>query len=376
MKILITGGAGFIGSHLSLDLINCGHCVTVIDSLSTQIHGEQPDEDSYTYRMIKDKVRVIAQSFISEELLRDELKETEIVIHLASETGTGQSMYELARYNYINVYGTALLLECLKKYPNKVRQFYLSSSRSIYGEGKYFSEKEGIIYPDLRREETLSKGNFAVGYNDDFSVKPLPTDEESKIHPISIYGLTKKHQEDLVLLALKNTTIQPIIFRFQNVYGPGQSLKNPYTGVLSVFSTLARENKKIDIYEDGLESRDFVFISDIIQAFNCCLNNNITNDNAIFNVGFSKMTTITEVAEILVKLFNSKSSISVSGNYRLGDIRHNYADISKIQKLGFQPNVNIEMGLKLFYDWVILQPQTDNYYEKSVQEMKKFGIFK
>jgi dTDP-L-rhamnose 4-epimerase len=269
MKILITGGAGFIGSHLSLDLINCGHSVTVIDSLSPQIHGEQPDKDSYTYRMIKDKVRVITQSFISEELLKEELKETEIVIHLASETGTGQSMYELARYNYINVYGTALLLECLKKYPNKVRQFYLSSSRSIYGEGKYFSEKEGIIYPDLRKEETLSKGNFAVGYNDDFSIKPLPTDEESKIHPISIYGLTKKHQEDLVLLALKNTTIQPIIFRFQNVYGPGQSLKNPYTGVLSVFSTLARENKKIDIYEDGIESRDFVFISDIIQAFNC-----------------------------------------------------------------------------------------------------------
>lgn len=376
MNILITGGAGFIGAHLSLDLIQSGHKVTIIDCLNPQVHGDNPIETSYTYNLIKNSAKVVIESYISEDLLRDELIDKDIVIHLASETGTGQSMYEIARYNYVNVYGTALLLECLKKYPNNVSKFFLTSSRSIYGEGKYWSEKYGFVFPEQRVEKNLSSGNFQVSFKDDFNIIPVATNESSMIHPISIYGLTKKHQEEIVLLALKDTKIQPIIFRFQNVYGPGQSLQNPYTGVLSVFSNLCIQNKDIDIYEDGLESRDFIFISDIISAFQCCLAPIVPLEPLVLNVGSSRLTTILKVAEILINLFKSNSKIRISGNYRLGDIRHNYADIEKIMELGFVPRIDIEEGLKHFYEWVINQPLVSNGYDKSVAEMKKFGIFK
>lgn len=372
-NVLITGGAGFIGSNLSLKLIDKGCRVTVLDNLSPQIHSD----DSPLYNSIKDRVNFIKGTVLSYDDWKKALKDVDVVVHLAAETGTGQSMYEIENYTDVNIKGTSIFLDILANEEHSIKKMIIASSRAIYGEGKYECSKHGLVYPNERLDTDMSKEDFNVKCpvcSED--VKLLATDEDSKIHPSSIYGITKQVQEQMFLLMGKTLGIPAVAFRYQNVYGAGQSLSNPYTGILSIFSTRIKNGNDINIFEDGKESRDFVYIDDIVDATILGIEKDEA-DFEIFNVGLGEAIDVLTVAKTLVDEYKSSSKITVSGNYRLGDIRHNYADLTKIKdKLGFVPKVSFSEGIKRFTSWVDQQVVVEDKYEKSIVEMKEKGLYK
>lgn len=375
-NVLITGGAGFIGSNLALKLIEKGYQVTVLDNLSPQIHGDNPTETSPLYLSIKDKVKFIHGTVTSKSDWEEALKDQDAIVHYAAETGTGQSMYEVEKYVDVNINGTALMLNLLVNGSYNVKKVVVASSRSIYGEGKYISKELGAVYPTQRESIHMDQGDFEVKYPNSSALTLVGTDEESKIHPSSVYGITKQNQEQMVLTVCPTVGIAGVAFRYQNVYGPGQSLKNPYTGILSIFSTQIKNGNNINIFEDGLESRDFVYIDDVVDATILGLEKEEAN-NQVFNVGTGVATNVLTVANELVKNYGVDVAINVSGNYRLGDIRHNYADLTKINKLlGFSPKVSFEAGLKNFAEWVNTQEVQEDKYQKSIDEMKAKGLYK
>ena len=328
-NVLITGGAGFIGSNLALKLISKGYAVTVLDNLSPQIHGDNPEETSPLYLSIKDKVKFIHGTVTNKEDWEEALKDQDAIVHYAAETGTGQSMYEVEKYVDVNINGTALMLNLLVNGAYNIKKVVVASSRSIYGEGKYISKELGAVYPTQRTAEFMDGKDFEVKYPGSSALTLVGTDEESKIHPSSVYGITKQNQEQMVLTVCPTIGIAGVAFRYQNVYGPGQSLKNPYTGILSIFSTQIKNSNDINIFEDGKESRDFVYIDDVVDATILGLEKDEAN-NQVFNVGTGVAVDVLTVAKELVKNYGVNVSINVSGNYRLGDIRHNYADLTKI----------------------------------------------
>ncbi|MBC8267000.1 MAG: NAD-dependent epimerase/dehydratase family protein [Flavobacteriales bacterium] len=374
-NILITGGAGFIGSNLTKKLVQKSYNVTILDNLSKQIHGN--NQDSPLYQSIKDKATFIKGDVRNKADWQKALKSQDAVIHLAAETGTGQSMYEISKYNEVNIMGTSHLLDILANQEHTVQKVIIASSRSIYGEGKYECNLHGVVYPNEREDKNMASQIFesiCTKCKNQLSVKP--TDENSKIHPASIYGITKHQQEQMVLLMGKTLNIPAVALRYQNVYGPGQSLSNPYTGILSIFSTRILNGNNIDIYEDGKESRDFVYISDVVDATILALEKSEAN-HQIFNVGSGVATTVSEVAETLKSLYQSDVEISISKKYRLGDIRHNYADLTKIKKdLGFKPTFDFKTGITNFVAWVKTQKINEDKYEESLNELKQKGLIK
>lgn len=376
-NILITGGAGFIGSGLALYLIDNGYTVTILDNLSQQIHGEDPEKSSPLYLSIKDKVRFVKGTVTSRADWETAIADNEVIVHLAAETGTGQSMYQIEHYAQVNIGGTALMLDILANKKTAVKKVVIASSRAIYGEGKYISKELGAVYPKHRIAADMDNGQFEVTYPGvNGPLKLVATDEESKIHPSSVYGITKQNQEQMVMTVCPTLGIAPVAFRYQNVYGPGQSLTNPYTGILSIFSTLVLNNKPVNIFEDGKESRDFVFITDVIRATFLGIEKEEANGQ-VFNVGTGIPTTVQEVAEGLIKLYGKDVPVHISGNYRLGDIRHNYADMQKIEQLlGFRPAVSFAEGLRQFTEWVKAQEVKTSRYDESIAEMKAKGLMK
>ncbi|MFW1773980.1 NAD-dependent epimerase/dehydratase family protein [Acinetobacter seifertii] len=375
-NVLITGGAGFIGSNLALKLISKGYNVTVLDNLSPQIHGDNPEKSSPLFLSIKNKVKFILGTVTNKSDWELALKDQDAIIHLAAETGTGQSMYEVQKYVDVNINGTALMLDLLVNNSYPVKKVIVASSRSIYGEGKYISKELGVVYPTQRTADYMDQKDFEVKYSGSSELELVATDEDSKIHPSSVYGITKQNQEQMVLTVCSSMGIAGVAFRYQNVYGPGQSLKNPYTGILSIFSTQIKNGNKINIFEDGKESRDFVYIDDVVDATILGLEKEEAN-NQVFNVGTGIATSVLTVADQLVKNYNIDVPIIISGNYRLGDIRHNYADLSKIKKyLGFEPKVSFEVGIKEFSKWVNTQEIQEDRYQQSINEMKEKGLYK
>lgn len=372
-NILVTGGAGFIGIKMSLRLIEKGYNVTILDNLSEQIHGK----DATLPEVLADKVNFIKGDVRSKEDWKRALKNQDAVIHLAAETGTGQSMYEISKYTDVNINGTANMLDILTNEEHSIKKMIVASSRAIYGEGKYNCEEHGYIYPEARLEKDMSQGNFELKCP--YCGKTLElaaTDENSKIHPTSIYGITKQNQEQMVLVVGKSLNIPAVAFRYQNVFGPGQSLSNPYTGILSIFSTRIKNNNDINIFEDGKESRDFVFVDDVVEATILGLEKESANYE-VFNVGSGIPTDVITVTNTLLKAYDSSSKVEISGNYRLGDIRHNYADLTKAKDLlGFVPNVSFEEGMQLFVNWVNDQDVKEDRYEQSIIEMKEKGLYK
>ena len=377
-NVLITGGAGFIGANLTNRLIDEGYRVTVLDNLLPQIHGDYPEETSQLYRSVKDKTKFIMGSVTSRADLEVAIAGQDLIIHLAAETGTGQSMYDIAHYTNVNIEGTALLLDCLANSEHSVRKIIFSSSRAIYGEGKYWKSDVGYVYPGHRDDDDMKAGNFEV-YDgpDKLPLIPIATDEESKIHPSSVYGITKHNQEQLIMTICPVINIAAVSFRFQNVYGPGQSLNNPYTGILSIFSTLIRNGREINIFEDGKETRDFVYIDDVVDAIILGIEKEEAN-NEVFNVGTGVPTNVlTVVQELITNYEKPTAQFKITGNYRLGDIRHNFADITKIQRaLGFQPKYTFREGLKNFCGWVNTQQAGADHYFHSIEVMKQKGMFK
>lgn len=376
MNILVTGGAGFIGSSIVEKLAqDKKNVITVLDELTEQIHGYDP-LNSYLYKKIEGKCNFIRGDIRDYSVVEKAVSGCDCIIHLAAETGTGQSMYQINRYNEVNIMGTSNIFQAISNTKTKIKKIVLSSSRSVYGEGKYECMQHGVIYPKSRTVEDMQRGDFSMHCPICHkTLKLVPTDEDSKVMPNSLYAFTKYAQEKMIETMCRAMNIEYTIFRFQNVYGVGQSLKNPYTGILSIFSTLLLESKKINIFEDGLESRDFVNVEDVAEAVIKSLDVQSSNGE-IINLGSGKGTTVLEIEQMLKKMYNSNSDVRVTGDFRVGDIAHNIADITKAKKiLGFEPKVGLEEGLREFSQWVLEQDMDNSNYEHSLNEMEETGMF-
>jgi dTDP-L-rhamnose 4-epimerase len=375
MNLLITGGAGFIGTHLTRRLLREGCAVSVLDNFSSQVHADAqelaPDLIAH--------VRLFHGDVRNRELVSRAMDKQDVIVHLAAETGTGQSMYEVRRYQDTNIGGTATILDVLvNDKPHNVQKIVVASSRAMYGEGQYRCAQHGAIYSGPRRLERLLAGKYdpvcPLCQNE---CVPTATSEECPMSPLSFYGLTKQVQEDMVVMFAQTCGISSYALRYQNVYGPGQSLSNPYTGILAIFSGLAQSKSRIQIFEDGQESRDFVFIDDVVEAtwrF-------IAEERDIsgrYNVGTGERTTVLQVAKEIARYFSSDSEISITGAFRQGDIRHNFADLSKTRAaIGFAPRCAFSEGLAEFLNWAGdrdgHQPEA---YKSSLREMAERGLLR
>lgn len=372
-NVLITGGAGFIGSRLARALYDNGYDIRVLDNFSPQVHALDALQSS-----LCGKIELVKADVRDRDAMRLALAGMDTVVHLAAETGTGQSMYEIERYFSVNVQGTATLLDLLQNDScgETVRTVVVASSRAIYGEGAYHCSKHGTVYPDQRERVQMAAGHFEPFCPQcGAQVSLLPTTERAPFKPMSVYGLTKQVQEQAVLMFARTRGINAFALRYQNVYGPGQSLKNPYTGILAVFSNLARQDQPIEIYEDGEESRDFVYIDDVVEATVRCVNYSGQFVGAL-NIGSGQATNVMSVAQEIKQYFDSKSSIEVTGAFRVGDIRHNIADVSLARNvLGFVPEVSFKQGLANFLGWASGEPVEDkSAYLRSVGELAAKGL--
>tara|TARA_B110000003_G_scaffold250707_1_gene263945 strand:- start:147 stop:1028 length:882 start_codon:yes stop_codon:yes gene_type:complete len=286
-------------------------------------------------------------------------------------------MYEISKYEEVNVGGTLNIIEFLLQNKNNVKKIIVASSRSTYGEGAYRCNQHGDVFPQERREEDMLNGFFEprCPVCNEF-VSSIPTQESTPLNPLSYYAITKQVQEQMVLMYAKVLGISAFALRYQNVYGPGQSLINPYMGIIAIFSTLARNNDEIRIFEDGLESRDFVYVDDVVNATWKCIDPS-KEGIASYNVGSGVSTSVNEVAQEIVKFFNSDSKIVTTGEFRTGDIRHNYADLTKIAKaLNYTPSWSFSDGLKSFLDWTSNQPYESISFNKSLLELSEKGLLK
>ena len=371
--VLVTGGAGFIGSHLVPALVRQGHSVRVLDSLAPQIHGEMPEGLGWLSGARGIEFR--RGSVTDRAALLAALDGVSAVIHLASETGTGQSMYEIARYCDRNVQGTAVLMDILAQEKGlAVDRVLIASSRSVYGEGAYVraDAPDGPrITPPARSAGALRARRWdPVCPDTGAALVAVPTREDDRTAPSSIYAATKLMQEDLVRIACDSLGLGHAILRLQNVYGEGQSLKNPYTGILSIFSTRVRRGLDLPIFEDGAESRDFVHVSDVAAAFAAALDRP-DPVNAVINVGSGRKTSVMEVAAALSRAFGAEPDLRVTGEYRLGDIRHNYADTGRLAGLlDCAPRIDLDTGLGRFAAWVESQPLPEDRLAAANSELK------
>lgn len=373
MNVIITGGAGFIGTHLARRLLREGCAVTILDSFTPQIHGA----DGNLPADLRDEVRLVRADVRDRDRFHAALDGQETVVHLAAETGTGKSMYDILEYEEVNVRGTAVLVDYLVNCStSKVRRIVMASSRAIYGEGKYRCEEHDVVYPAVRSKEQMLAGRFEpLCPSCGRACVMLPTDEGAKIHPVSFYGLTKQVQEQMALLYGETLGLSVYGLRYQNVYGPGQSLLNPYTGVLAIFSGLARKNLPINVFEDGQESRDFVYIDDVVEATWRAIAAE-GERREVYNVGSGVSTSILAIAQRIVAALGSSSTITVTGDFRLGDIRHNKADIGRmVRELGVTPRWSFDEGLAKFLEWAAAREAASLAYEESLQEMSKVNLF-
>jgi dTDP-L-rhamnose 4-epimerase len=369
---LVTGGAGFIGSHLIPELLRGGFEVRVFDSLAPQVHGALPQGLDW---LSDGTVEFIRGSITCPDDVQRALDRVGAVVHLAAETGTGQSMYQIARYNEVNCQGMANLLDVLaNNKKHRVERIVLASSRSIYGEGAYICEwcAPGTrVYPNSRSADALATHHWdPVCVHCGGGLTAVPTREDDPARPASIYAATKFAQEDLVRVACSSLGIGYAIMRLQNVYGERQSLNNPYTGIVSIFSTRIRRGLHLPIFEDGLETRDFVHVEDVANAFVAALRCETAINSAV-NVGRGVKTTVAAIAEQLSIAFGATPNLVVTGQYRLGDIRHNCADVGLLdQLLGCVPRIDLATGLGRFAAWVATQPLPEDRLEAANAELR------
>ncbi len=372
MRILITGGAGFIGLAVARRLLISGHIVTVVDNFQPQIHGAS----NSLPRDLAADVRLIRGDIADRAVWIEALKGQAALIHLAAETGTGQSMYEVERYHRTNLTGTAILLDLLaNRAAIGLERLVVASSRAVYGEGAYACSEHGLVYPGARLPERMREGQFdpACPYCGRISAS-VPTPEAAPFAPSSFYGLTKQVQEQMILLIGSTLGVPSIALRYQNVYGPGQSLSNPYTGILAIFSNLARVHHPIRIFEDGKESRDFVYIEDVAEA-TCQALSARTQGVHSLNVGSGHGTTVWEVAKAINDYYGGHSDLRITGEFRVGDIRHGSADLTGLSEvLGCRPRCEFSAGLRAFLDWASgLAPQAAGY-DRSLDELRARGL--
>ncbi len=364
-RILVTGGAGFIGSHIVDELIERKYKVRILDNLDLQVHqGKKP---SY----LNKKAEFIKGDVTKRSDWDKALKDVDAVFHEAAAVGVGQSMYEVEHYTKTNTYGTALFLDVLANNKHSVKKIIVAASMSSYGEGAYFCKKHGKIRPDLRPDDQLVKGKWEPVCPQ--CHKPLIsigiTEEDVQICN-SIYAVNKKDQEDMIMIFGKAYKIPAVALRYFNAYGPRQSLSNPYTGVAAIFLSRLMTGNSPVIYEDGKQTRDFVSVHDIAKANVLALEKEEANGE-VFNVGYGKPITIENIAKVLAKKLDLKIKPQITGKFRSGDIRHCISDISKIKKmLGFTPAVTFEEGMDELIEWSKKQKAVDKF-EEALKELKK-----
>ena len=370
-KVLVTGGAGFIGSHTVDLLVKHGYCVTILDNLEPQVHGGKVKTSEH----INNNAIFIHGDIRDYELLKKLLQEVDAVIHLAAIVGVGQSMYQMERYVDVNTKGTANLLDVLVNMENNVQKLIIASSMSIYGEGKYHCEKCSTnVYPGLRSEKQLKNRQWDhLCPTCNSGLTPLLTDEEKPLVPTSIYAMTKRHQEEICLLTGKTYGISTVALRYFNAYGSRQSLSNPYTGCAAIFTSRILNNKPPHIFEDGNQTRDFVHVRDVAKAnLNALEHSNA--DQMALNIGTGKPVSIKKLAETLIELYG-KSNLQpyVSNEYRNGDIRHCYANIRKARKLlNYKPSIDLKDGLTELAGWAKTHGWgTIDLFEKALRELRE-----
>jgi dTDP-L-rhamnose 4-epimerase len=371
MNVLVTGGAGFIGSHLVDALINEGHRVRILDSLAQEVHaGVVPPHLNPEAEFIHGDVCDPAQVHAA-------LENIDAVFHLAAELGLGRSMYQVRRFVTGNDLGTAVLLEELIKRREQIKKLIVASSMSLYGEGPYKCESCGeTFYPQLRAEAELAekRWEFSCGKCGS-TLTALPTPEEKPLNPTSVYAVGKQVQEQYSLIIGRAYKIPTVAFRYFNVYGPRQALSNPYTGACAIFSSRLLNNQRPLVYEDGNQTRDFVSVHDIVRA-NVLALTSAGADYQVLNVGTGQATTIRYIAEVIADGLGKKIDPEVTGQFREGDIRHCIADISKAQKLlGYQPSVELKDGLVDLLDWVGRQ-QADDRLGMAAAELAAHSLVK
>ena len=374
-KILVTGGAGFIGSHLVDKLIqNKNHDIYVLDALEEQVHGNINEPPNY----LNKNVEFIKGTVINYELLKNLVKECDVIFHLAAMVGVGQSFYQISKYVENNILGTANILDILANEDHAIQKLIIASSNTVYGEGKVICDNCGVIYPNLRTLEQLKNKKWEVICPKcGLRTKPTFTDEKAPFNSSSIYALSKQSQEEMGLLIGKSYGINTTILRFFLVYGPRQALSNPYTGVCAIFSSRLFNGKPPIVFEDGLQSRDFVNVADVCQALILAMDKEEAKDE-IFNVGSGSPITIKEVAEIITEKINPKLKPIYNQQYRIGDIRHCLADISKIKKkLGYKPTIDFKDGIDELLEWI--KPQVsmiDDRSSKAIEELREKNLLK
>jgi len=360
MKVLVTGGAGFIGSHIVDELVQRGHRVRVFDNLCPQVHGKEPDIPEYLSKeaeFIKGDVR-------DREALKKAIQGVEFVFHDAAAVGVGQSMYQISYYTEVNVLGTAHLLDILANEKHNVQKVILASSMSVYGEGKYNCEDCGIVFPKLRPINQMKRREWEMKCPNCWKeVEPIATDEEKPLFPTSVYAISKRDQEEMVINVGRAYGIPTVALRYFNTYGPRQSLSNPYTGVAAIFSGRILNGLNPLVFEDGLQGRDFTHVSDVVQANILAMEKDEANYE-VFNVGTGRSINLQELLNVLIKQLDKNGNITpeIVNRFREGDIRHCYADISKIKEiLGYEPRVKYEQGFLDLLNWVKTQIAEDTF---------------
>jgi dTDP-L-rhamnose 4-epimerase len=356
MNILITGGAGFIGSHTTDALLEKGHSVRVFDNLDSQVHGENPEIPDYLHP----EVEFVRGDVRDREELKKAIAGMDVVYHLAAAVGVGQSMYEVQRYVEINSLGGAVLLDILANENHDVSKLIVASSMSIYGEGQYLCHECGIVFPKLRSATQLENRDWEMHCpNCDAIVDPMPTNEDKPLFPTSIYAISKRDHEEMFLTVGRAYDIPTVALRYFNIYGSRQALSNPYTGVAAIFSSRLLNHQSPIVFEDGLQSRDFVHVSDVVQANLLSLEKDEANYE-VFNVGTGRKLTISDMGNVLIEKLAPDLYLTVLGQFREGDIRHCFADINKIQtRLGYSPKVDFEDGIIELVSWVSTQQAND-----------------
>ena len=367
-KVLITGGAGFVGSHLADALLAQGHEVRVFDNLTRQVHGDGlPD-------YLAGEVNFVEGDLRDFDAVRDAIRNIDVIFHFGAAVGVGQSMYEIAHYMGANTMGTANLLQALLDAEIKIEKLIVASSMSIYGEGKYLCVQCGEVAPGERTQEQLKEKRWdPVCPKCGRELAPIPTDESKPLQCSSYYALSKKDQEEMVLLFGRTYGLPTVALRFFNIYGTRQALSNPYTGVAAIFASRLLNGNSPLVFEDGRQMRDFVSVHDIVQA-NLLAMERSSADGLALNVGSGEPVSVSEVASTLAGSLGVEVDAEVTGKYRAGDIRHCYADISGARKyLGYEPKVKFADGIRELVSWVREQRAEDHAAE-AVQKLTVYGL--
>jgi len=378
-QLLVTGGAGFIGSHLVDALLEKGSKVRVLDNLDPQVHGKLSETGSPPDYLNKE-AEFIHGDVRNPEIVSKALQGIDVVFHQAAKVGVGQSMYAINEYTSANALGTAVLLQAIVDMKIRPRKLVVASSMSIYGEGAYRCPEHGLVFPKIRPVKQLEKREWEVNCPVDgckLVTTPVPTTEEKPLQPTSIYAINKRDHEEMFLVTGRAYNIPTVALRYFNTYGTRQALSNPYTGVAAIFSNRILNRKSPVIYEDGLQRRDFTHVSDIVQA-NLLVMDHPDAEDKVYNVGTGLPTTILGVAEALIGYFELPDEFRpvVTGQFRAGDIRHCTADISRIKALGYSPKVRFEDGIADLVEWVRKQSdlRTWNLFDQAQEELSRRGL--